>query len=163
MHRPNGSCYKCQMHEETPHQMPRLMPPKPSRTPARRSNAPRCFCGRRYRLGSRMGISSLRLGTGTDPQPSHTSIGLLTKRLCRPPAGGSSRRCLKSWTYIHNETVNIFSHLIGSLLFFILPVGVYKELAPRYATADRADVFVFATFFSGVRDLLLLCAFDNVG
>ncbi|ERF76957.1 hypothetical protein EPUS_02669 [Endocarpon pusillum Z07020] len=68
----------------------------------------------------------------------------------RPPADGSYRKCLKSWTYIHNETGNIFFHLIGSLLFFTLPIGVYKELAPRYATADRADVFVFATFFSGV-------------
>lgn len=122
---------------------------KPSRKPARRSNAPRCFCGRRYRHGSRMGISSLRLGTGTDPQPSQTSIGSLTKVTCRPPSDGSYRKCLKSWTFIHNETVNIFSHFIGLLLFFTLPIGVYKELAPRYATADRADVFVFATSFLG--------------
>jgi adiponectin receptor len=70
--------------------------------------------------------------------------------LDRPPADGSYRKCLKSWTYIHNESVNIFSHLIGSMLFFTLPFGIYKELAPRYATADRADILVFATFFFGV-------------
>jgi adiponectin receptor len=36
------------------------------------------------------------------------------------------------------------------MLFFTLPFGIYKELAPRYATADRADILVFATFFFGV-------------
>lgn len=90
------------------------------------------------------------------PQPAHTSSDQLLTNFCRLPADGSYRKCLKSWTYIHNETVNIFSHLIGSLLFFTLPIGVYKELAPRYATADRADVFVFATFFSGVAICFML-------
>jgi adiponectin receptor len=70
--------------------------------------------------------------------------------LSRPLANGSYKKCLKSWTYVHNESVNIFSHLIGSLLFSTLPFGLYKELAPRYATADKADILVFATFFLGV-------------
>jgi predicted membrane channel-forming protein YqfA (hemolysin III family) len=94
-----------------------------------------------------MGINSSRLATG---KGLRYLSGTSRLTLDRPPADGSYRKCLKSWTYIHNESVNIFSHLIGSLLFFALPFGIYKELAPRYASADRADILVFATFFFGV-------------
>ncbi|KAF2466064.1 Hly-III related protein [Lindgomyces ingoldianus] len=59
---------------------------------------------------------------------------------------------------IHNETVNIFSHLIGSVLFFTLPVPVYYILQPRYSTASTADLIVFSTFFFGVAICFLLSA-----
>lgn len=85
------------------------------------------------------------------------------------PASGSYRESLKSWCYLHNETgreplrrcyvlsnhkircsVNIFSHLIGSVLFFSLPFIIYRELQPRYESANTADIVVFTTFFFGV-------------
>ncbi|KAF1842221.1 HlyIII-domain-containing protein [Cucurbitaria berberidis CBS 394.84] len=58
----------------------------------------------------------------------------------------------KSWKslgYLHNETVNIYSHLIGALLAAVSGVVVYRELAPRYDTATQEDVFVFICFFAG--------------
>lgn len=58
----------------------------------------------------------------------------------------------KSWKslgYIHNETVNIYSHLIGALLAAISGAILYHSLTPRYTTATRDDVLVFSCFFAG--------------
>ncbi|KAH7349050.1 hemolysin-III related-domain-containing protein [Pyrenochaeta sp. MPI-SDFR-AT-0127] len=58
----------------------------------------------------------------------------------------------KSWKslgYLHNETVNIYSHLLGALLALISSVILYRVLAPRYGTATREDVLVFACYFAG--------------
>ncbi|RII10835.1 hypothetical protein CUC08_Gglean006835 [Alternaria sp. MG1] len=71
---------------------------------------------------------------------------------------GSYRKCFGSIISIHNETVNIFSHLIGSVLFFALPIPVYYSLQPRYGTATTADVVVFSTFFFGVAICFALSA-----
>jgi adiponectin receptor len=46
--------------------------------------------------------------------------------------------------------VNIFSHLIGSVLFLTLPFVAYKEVHPRHEIASTAEIVVFATFFLGV-------------
>jgi adiponectin receptor len=45
-----------------------------------------------------------------------------------------------SLAYLHNETVNIYTHLIGAL---------YHVLGSRYETATREDVWVFCCFFLG--------------
>ncbi|KAI1505730.1 hemolysin-III channel protein-like protein Izh2 [Biscogniauxia marginata] len=59
--------------------------------------------------------------------------------------------CFHSWTYIHNDTVNIFSHVIGMLLFMILPLYVFgSEVPPRYKVAMAADVLVCSIYFLGV-------------
>lgn len=54
--------------------------------------------------------------------------------------------------------VNIYSHLIGSILFFTLPFIVYETLQSRYQTASTADIIVFSTFFFGVATCFLLSA-----
>ncbi|ROT34788.1 HlyIII-domain-containing protein [Sodiomyces alkalinus F11] len=71
-------------------------------------------------------------------------------------ASSSYRASLASLTYLHNETVNIWSHLLGALFFLLVgAAGAYAavflehEIAPRYATASLADVLVFACFFAG--------------
>lgn len=66
------------------------------------------------------------------------------------PVSGSYIESWKSWAYLHNETVNIFSHLIGSMLFFALPAAVYRELRPRYETATTADMVVITIYLIGV-------------
>ncbi|KAI0376674.1 hemolysin-III channel protein-like protein Izh2 [Hypomontagnella monticulosa] len=59
--------------------------------------------------------------------------------------------CLHSWSYIHNETVNIFTHLVGALVFFVLPLYIFKtEIPPRYKIATTADILVCSTYFLGV-------------
>lgn len=63
-----------------------------------------------------------------------------------------SNSYLKSWQsllYIHNETVNIYSHLLGAVLALISGVTLYSVLGPRYGTATREDVWAFSCFFLG--------------
>jgi len=78
------------------------------------------------------------------------------------PVSGSYITSLKSSLALHNETVNIWSHIFGSILFFSLPAIVFREVLPRYGTADRADIIVFSTFFFGVAICFLLSATFHV-
>jgi adiponectin receptor len=55
----------------------------------------------------------------------------------------------KSLSYLHNETVNIYTHLIGALLIFVSGIALYSTLSPRYTTATREDVIVFGCYFAG--------------
>ncbi|KAK5661818.1 hypothetical protein OQA88_9920 [Cercophora sp. LCS_1] len=67
------------------------------------------------------------------------------------PVNVPIKDCLHSMTYLHNETINIFSHLIGALLFFALPVYVFStEIPPRYAVATTTDKVVSCAYFLGV-------------
>ncbi|KAI1780110.1 hemolysin-III related-domain-containing protein [Hypoxylon cercidicola] len=58
-------------------------------------------------------------------------------------------RSFTSLFYMHNESVNIWTHLLGALFFPILGAWLYHIIAPRYASADGSDVLVFACFFAG--------------
>ncbi|KAN0083331.1 hemolysin-III related domain containing protein [Elaphomyces granulatus] len=66
------------------------------------------------------------------------------------PASSSFLISIQSLTYFHNETVNIYTHLLPSLL--VIPAGIllYHVLAPRYGTASHSDILVFGCFFAGV-------------
>lgn len=67
------------------------------------------------------------------------------------PAAASLWHCLHSVTYLHNETVNIFSHLTGAILFCAIPYFVFTaEIPPRYAVATLADRIVCSAYFLGV-------------
>ncbi|KAK9235515.1 hemolysin-III related-domain-containing protein [Lipomyces kononenkoae] len=58
-------------------------------------------------------------------------------------------QCFQSLTYLHNESVNIYSHLIGSL-FFLLFLAVTLDLfLPRYPTTSAQDFVVIVIFFLG--------------
>lgn len=56
---------------------------------------------------------------------------------------------LGSLFYLHNESVNIWTHLLGAIVFIGTAGYVYHVVQPRYETATVADVFVFACFFGG--------------
>ncbi|KAI1103500.1 hemolysin-III channel protein-like protein Izh2 [Jackrogersella minutella] len=67
------------------------------------------------------------------------------------PECSSLWSCLQSWSYVHNETVNIFSHIIGAIIFMVLPLYVFRtEIPPRYRLAATADILVCSTYFLGV-------------
>jgi adiponectin receptor len=65
------------------------------------------------------------------------------------PQSNSYAKSWKSLLYIHNETVNIYTHLLGAVAFFITSYFLYGELEPRYETASREDLWVFGCFFAG--------------
>ncbi|KAE9381687.1 hemolysin-III channel protein-like protein Izh2 [Stipitochalara longipes BDJ] len=74
-------------------------------------------------------------------------------------ASGSLKECLNSWTYIHNETVNIYTHLLGAAIFLALPLVLFKkEIPPRYDTASKADIVVCLIYFLGVAICFCLSA-----
>jgi adiponectin receptor len=65
------------------------------------------------------------------------------------PASSSYFVSFQSLGYIHNETVNIYTHLLPCLLSLPLGYWLYRELRPRYETASHSDVIAFACFFLG--------------
>lgn len=64
-------------------------------------------------------------------------------------ASYSYKRSIVSIFHFHNESVNIWSHLIPSLLS--LPAGLllYSVLKPRYGRASSGDVIAMSCFFAG--------------
>jgi adiponectin receptor len=66
----------------------------------------------------------------------------------RKPSG-SYRRSFASLFHIHNETVNIYTHLFPALAAVPCAFALYKILQPRYGRATKSDVVVFICFFSG--------------
>ncbi|KAI4242789.1 MAG: hypothetical protein L6R40_003853 [Gallowayella cf. fulva] len=61
----------------------------------------------------------------------------------------SLAKCLQSLFYLHNETVNIHSHLLGSFLFLFIGIFLYL-LEGREQGVEKADVVVFGIFFASV-------------
>ncbi|KAJ6001000.1 hemolysin-III related-domain-containing protein [Penicillium waksmanii] len=64
----------------------------------------------------------------------------------------SSNSFSKSFTsliYIHNESVNIYSHLIPAVIISLFSISFYTALARRYASVSAADALVFGCFFLG--------------
>ncbi|KAK2038252.1 hemolysin III family channel protein [Colletotrichum somersetense] len=65
------------------------------------------------------------------------------------PDSNSYLGSLRSLAYLHNESVNIWSHLLGAVAFIVAGAVLHSVVAPRYGTAAPADVLVFACFFAG--------------
>ncbi|KAI9009840.1 hemolysin-III related-domain-containing protein [Gaertneriomyces semiglobifer] len=61
----------------------------------------------------------------------------------------SYRGCIKSLTYIHNETANIFTHMIGAIGFIILAHTFYSFLTTSVESTTRGDLVVVGLFFLG--------------
>jgi adiponectin receptor len=65
------------------------------------------------------------------------------------PASGSFQKSFASISYLHNESVNIYSHLLGAVGFSISGIVLYTVIAPRYKSAALSDVLAFSCFFVG--------------
>ncbi|KAK1716729.1 hemolysin III family channel protein [Colletotrichum acutatum] len=65
------------------------------------------------------------------------------------PDSNSYRASFRSLGYLHNESVNIWSHLLGAVAFVITGAVLYAVIAPRYESANDADMLVFGCFFAG--------------
>ncbi|KAK5996720.1 ADIPOR-like receptor SPBC12C2.09c [Cladobotryum mycophilum] len=53
---------------------------------------------------------------------------------------------LRSLFYVHNEFVNIWSHLSGAIIAISTGAYLYWVIHPRYESASSSDVFVFTCF-----------------
>jgi len=63
------------------------------------------------------------------------------------PQSDSYRSSFGSIGSIHNESVNIWIHLIGAVLAITAALTMYTSLRPRYQHATSEDVMVFGCFF----------------
>jgi adiponectin receptor len=71
---------------------------------------------------------------------------------------GSYQRSFASLFRIHNETVNIYTHLIPGLAALPGSFALYTILQPRYVQATKTDVFAFSFFFLGAAACLSMSA-----
>ena len=62
------------------------------------------------------------------------------------PACYNIKGCLASLFYLHNEFVNIHSHLLGAFVFFFVSVSIY--VFERHSVTT-ADIVAFSCFFAG--------------
>ena len=76
------------------------------------------------------------------------------------PASNSYHKSYSSIGYLHNESVNIWTHLLGAWLFALAGTAIITGtiLAPRYEIATRQDMMVFACFFLGAMTCLGMSA-----
>ena len=63
-------------------------------------------------------------------------------------ASHSYRACLASLGYLHNQTSNIYTHLVGAALFLSWAVQTYNDVLQRYPTSDFNDFLAFGVFFA---------------
>ena len=68
----------------------------------------------------------------------------ITSNYRRP--SGSYRGSFASLFRLHNETVNIYSHLIPAILSLPVSLVLYLKLRDRYARADAIDAIVIGLF-----------------
>ena len=65
------------------------------------------------------------------------------------PASNSFQKSFASLGYLHNESVNIYSHLLGAIVFTVSGSLLYTLVKPRYSSAETSDILAFGSFFLG--------------
>lgn len=70
------------------------------------------------------------------------------------PESSSTSACFTSLTYLHNETFNIYSHMIPAIVFFFAQAFILRLLNQQFPEAQVLDYIVFSFF--------LLCAFATM-
>ena len=62
------------------------------------------------------------------------------------PMSSSTRASFASWLYLHNETINIYSHLLPGVLFLVGEGVLCPYIHALYPNATVIDHVVFAFF-----------------
>ncbi|KAG0155093.1 Hly-III-like protein [Penicillium digitatum] len=65
------------------------------------------------------------------------------------PASSSFLSSFQSLGYVHNETVNIYTHLLPAMMAAPVAYWLYHLLSPRYRDAADSDILAFSCFFAG--------------
>ncbi|KAI0023959.1 mPR-like GPCR protein [Xylariomycetidae sp. FL0641] len=64
------------------------------------------------------------------------------------PVSGSARESFASWSYMHNETINIYTHLIPAVAFALGSWYLYEHLQNHYPDVTITDYLVFSFFIA---------------
>ncbi|KAJ5547620.1 hypothetical protein N7513_004854 [Penicillium frequentans] len=62
------------------------------------------------------------------------------------PISNSSQTCLSSLFYLHNESINIYSHLIPAIIFLLAEWTLYQYVQTWYPYTPIRDQIIFAFF-----------------
>ena len=65
------------------------------------------------------------------------------------PISNSYLDCIKSCSYIQNETVNIYSHFLATVWMLVLPLYFYPYAKANYKGVDSDDWMIFGFYFLG--------------
>lgn len=65
------------------------------------------------------------------------------------PQSNSYIKSVASIGYLHNESVNIWTHLLGALLAGVTAITMYTAIKPRFEMATGEDVMAFSCYFLG--------------
>ena len=74
------------------------------------------------------------------------------------PISNSARSSFASWSYIHNETVNIYSHLIPAFLYLLGEWYIQQYFTSMYPKITTAHRIAFSIFMLTAATCLLLSA-----
>ena len=66
------------------------------------------------------------------------------------PTSDSIRASIASLSYLHNQTVNVYSHLVGAIISIILPVYFYQFIFKTQLNARLADLILVSVYCFGV-------------
>lgn len=74
------------------------------------------------------------------------------------PAFNSYKKSAASIWHIHNQSVNIWTHLLGAIGAAFSTFAFYGCIRPRFNMATSEDVFMFSCFFIGAAGCLSMSA-----
>lgn len=66
------------------------------------------------------------------------------------PTSGSIWKSLASLLYAHNQSINIYTHLVGCVFFLSLPFYFYEHVYKHQPNARIMDVWVVTIYTTGV-------------
>ena len=75
------------------------------------------------------------------------------------PVSYSSSSCLYSWTYLHNETLNIYTHLIPALLSVVGQMWMQRMISDSFPEATIGERAVFALNLAAATATLTMSTF----
>jgi adiponectin receptor len=83
-----------------------------------------------------------------------SSIALTYRR----PTSASAHTCFASLFHLHNQTINTYSHLLGSVVFAFLPYYFFHHFYKRNSNAQIGDLFVVTIYSYGTAACFILSA-----
>lgn len=64
------------------------------------------------------------------------------------PVSSSALSCIKSWCYIHNESMNIYSHALPCIIFALIQTSMSQYLNTYYPLASTRSHLAFRCFLT---------------
>lgn len=74
------------------------------------------------------------------------------------PISGSAQTSFYSWSYLHNESVNIYSHLLPAVCFLLGEWYLHRYLTSRFSGVTEHDFIAFSIFMLAAVTCLSLSA-----